>query len=262
MSINIIIYILAFIFGAIIGSFSNVVIYRLKIAKNGKANINLSGRSKCPHCKKELTIFELIPILSFVFLSARCAKCKKPISWQYPLVEIISGILTVIPLYFLGFSNIYAYLVILILYLFIVIFFYDLKNFIVPDVALYPLFFLILVFDIIKLAKHDVILLNLFIGTLIGGGLFLILVYFSREKWMGWGDVKLGFLLGLLLAYPYIIVSHVMAFIIGAVISLILIGFRGKTLKSEVPFAPFLVLAATITLFWGQMIINWYFRGF
>jgi prepilin signal peptidase PulO-like enzyme (type II secretory pathway) len=262
VSINIIIYILAFIFGAIIGSFLNVVIYRLKIAKNGKASINLGGRSKCLNCKKELTLIELIPILSFIFLGAKCKNCKKPISWQYPLVETISAVITVLPLYFLGFASIYAYICILILYLFIVIFFYDLKELIIPDVILYPLFFLILIFDIIKLAQHDVTLTNLFFGALIGGGLFLILVFFSHEKWMGWGDVKLGFLLGLLLSYPYIIVSHVMAFIIGAVISLILIGFRGKTLKSEVPFAPFLVLAATITLFWGQMIINWYFRGF
>lgn len=262
MSINITIYILTFIFGAIIGSFLNVVNYRLKIAKNGKASVNLGGRSKCPHCKKELTFFELIPILSFVFLGAKCKNCQRPISWQYPLVETISGILTLLPLYFLGYSNIYAYLIILILYLFIVIFFYDLKELIIPDIILYPLFFLILIFDIIKLARNDVTLFNLVLGALIGGGLFFILVFFSHEKWMGWGDVKLGFLLGLLLAYPYIIVSHVMAFIIGAVISLILIGFRGKTLKSEVPFAPFLVLAATITLFWGQMIINWYFRGF
>jgi prepilin signal peptidase PulO-like enzyme (type II secretory pathway) len=259
---NLIIYILAFIFGAIIGSFLNVVILRLKIAKNGKASLNVNGRSKCPSCKKELTFFELIPIFSYLILNAKCSKCHKPISWQYPLVEIITGILTVLPIYFLGLFSLYTYLIILILYLFIIIFFYDLKHFIIPDVALIPLFFLIIIFDIIKLVQNKVTLLNLGLGALIGGGIFLALVYFSREKWMGWGDVKLGFALGLLLVYPYIIVSHVMAFIIGALVSLVLIGFAGKTLKSEIPFAPFLVLAAAITLFWGQMIINWYFKGF
>lgn len=239
-----------------------MVIFRLKIAKNGKASIDLSGKSKCPYCKKELEFLELIPIFSYIFLGGRCKGCQKKISWQYPVVEVVSGILTLLPLYFLGLENIYGYLIIPIFYLFIIIFFYDLKNFIIPDIILLILFFFVLIFDIIKLERDEVTLLNLFYGILIGGALFAILVYFSREKWMGWGDAKLGMLLGLLLAYPYIIVSHVLAFIIGATVSLILIGLGRYKLKSEVPFAPFLVVAATITLFLGQQIINWYLGGF
>lgn len=256
-----IIYIIAFIFGAIIGSFLNVVIFRLKIKKNGQAKLDLGGRSCCPECKKELSAYELIPIISYIILQGRCSGCQKKISWQYPLVELIAGLLTFLPLYFLGFDNVYAYLVIPIFYLFITIFFYDLKNFIIPDVLLLPLFFLVIIFDIIKLIRHDILPLNLLYGVLIGGGFFLILVYLSREKWMGWGDVKLGFLLGLLLAYPHIIVLHVLAFVIGALVSLILIGFRGQKLKSEIPFAPFLVFSAMVALFWGQEIINWYLKG-
>lgn len=255
-------YILAFIFGAAIGSFLNVVILRLKISADGKASINLWGRSKCPNCRKVLTPLELIPILSFLFLGGRCSHCRQPISWQYPAVEILAGILTILPLIFLGLASIYAYLIIPILYLFIIIFFYDLKKLIIPDVILIILFCLTLIFDIIKLLQHETTFFDLLLGVLIGGGLFLALVYFSKEKWMGWGDVKLGFVLGLLLGYPYIIVSHMMAFILGAIVSLALIYFKGKTLKSEICFGPFLVLAATITLFWGSQIINWYLSGF
>ncbi|MBU2595493.1 prepilin peptidase [Patescibacteria group bacterium] len=257
-----IIYIIAFIFGIIIGSFLNVVIFRLKIKKNSQAKLDLRGRSKCPECQKELSAFELIPIISYIILQGRCSGCQKNISWQYPLVELIAGLLTFLPLYFLGFNNVYAYLIIPIFYLFIIIFFYDLKNFIIPDVILASLFCLILIFDIIKLIRHDILPLNLLYGVLIGGGFFLVLVCSSREKWMGWGDVKLGFLLGLLLSYPHIIVSHLLAFVSGALVSLILIGFKGKNLKSEIPFAPFLILGAAISLFWGQEIINWYLKGF
>ena len=254
--------IIAFIFGAIIGSFLNVVILRLKIQEDGRFKLDLSGRSKCPSCQKKLTWIELIPILSFIFLSGRCLKCQKPISYQYPLVELASGLLTAFSVYFLGWQNIYTYLLILILYLFIIIFVYDLKYFIIPDVILIPLFFLILIFDIIKIAQHQTNLANLGLGLLIGGGLFLALVYFSHQKWMGWGDVKLGFLLGLLMSYPYIIVSHFLAFVIGALVSLVLIAFKGLKLKSEIAFGPFLILAATITIFFGQVIINWYLKGF
>lgn len=259
---NTIVYIVAFVFGSIIGSFLNVVILRLKVKKSGKAKIDLSGRSKCPHCQKELTALELIPILSYFVLNGRCRGCKKPISWQYPLVEFLSAILTVIPLFLLGFENIYVYLIIPILYLFIVIFFYDLKNFIIPDVLLALLFFLILIFDIIKLGRSEISIVNLFWGVIIGGGLFLLLVIFSREKWMGWGDVKLGFLLGLLLGYPYIIVSHLLSFISGALVSLVLIILYGRKLKSEIPFAPFLILGTMIAILWGEKIINWYLGGF
>ncbi|TSC91489.1 MAG: leader peptidase (prepilin peptidase) / N-methyltransferase [Candidatus Berkelbacteria bacterium Licking1014_96] len=262
MQINIIIYIVAFIFGAIIGSFLNVVIFRLKINKDDKAKINLRGRSKCPHCQKTLDAFELIPILSYFVLGGKCRGCKKPISYQYPLVEFISALLTVLPIYLWGFSHIYIYLIIPIFYLFIIIFFYDLKNFIIPDVLLVLLFLIILIFDIIKLGRSEISLVNLFWGVIIGGGLFLLLVIFSREKWMGWGDVKLGFLLGLLLGYPYIVVSLFLSFISGALVSIILIFAYGRKLKSQIPFAPFLILGAMIAIFWGEKIINWYLGGF
>lgn len=255
---NIIIYIVAFVFGSIIGSFLNVVILRLKVKKSGRAKIDLSGRSKCPHCQKELTALELIPIFSFLLLGGQCRGCKKPISYQYPLVEFISAILTLLPIYLLGFSNIYGYLIIPILYLFIIIFFYDLKNFIIPDILLFILFLIILIFDIIKLGRSEISLINLFWGVIIGGGLFLLLVVLSREKWMGWGDVKLGFLLGLLLGYPFIIVSHLLSFISGAIVSLIMIMACGRKLKSEIPFAPFLIIGAVVAIFWGEKIINWY----
>lgn len=255
---SIIIYIVAFVFGSIIGSFLNVVIFRLKINKSGRAKIDLSGRSKCPHCKKELTASELIPILSYFILGGQCRGCKKPISYQYPLVEFITALLTLLPIYLWGLTNIYVYLVIPIFYLFITIFFYDLKNFIIPDVLLVLLFLIILIFDIIKLGRSEISLVNLFWGVIIGGGLFLFLVVLSREKWMGWGDVKLGFLLGLLLGYPFIIVSHLLSFISGAIVSLIMIMACGRKLKSEIPFAPFLIIGAVVAIFWGEKIINWY----
>lgn len=260
---NIILFIIAFIFGALVGSFLNVAILRLKInQKSGRTTINLKGRSKCPKCKKELNIFELVPILSFLFLRGRCSRCKKNISWQYPLVETASGILTALTFCYLGFDNPNSYLILPILYCLIIIFVYDLRNFIVPDAVLAIMFCLVLIFDIIKITQQQVVIIDFLWGLVIGGGIFLVLVYFSKERWMGWGDVKFGFVLGLMLPYPFIILCLVAAFIIGAVVAILLIILKKAKMKGEIPFAPFLVVAAVITLFWGREIISWYLRGF
>jgi leader peptidase (prepilin peptidase)/N-methyltransferase len=263
MQINSLIYFFAFIFGVIIGSFLNVVIYRLRInARTGRAKIDLSGRSKCPKCGKTLDFLELIPLISFAAQKGRCRSCHKSISWRYPLVELISGLVTFLSLYILGIYNLYTYLVLLVLYLMIVIVFYDFKKMIIPDVLLYPLYSLVIILDIIKLGKGEIKILDLLIGLVIGGGLFMVLVLISKEKWMGCGDVKLGFALGLFLSYPLIVASYVLSFSLGALISLLLLGLKGKTLKDEVPFAPFLALGMFIAVFWGEKLINWYLQGF
>lgn len=248
--------------GLVVGSFLNVVIYRLKIdSSTGKAFLDLSGRSKCPNCKKELTFFELIPLISYLALSGKCSGCQKPISPQYPIVELLSGLILAGTVYFFGFSNIYTYFVAVILLILVAIAFYDLKKMIIPDILLYPLYALILIYDIIKIAKGDADIAQLFFGLLLGGGLFLIFVLVSHERWMGWGDVKLGFALGLFLGFRDIIVGHMVAFIVGAIVSVILIWLKNKKIKDEIPFGPYLVLGAIIAVFFGKRIIEWYLGG-
>ena len=100
--------------------------------------------------------------------------------------------------------------------------------------------------------------INSIIGALIGGGILLALVLISKEKWMGSGDIKLGVILGLMTGYPRSIFAIFAAFVLGSIVGLIYIYFTKKTLKSALPFAPFLVLAAFIALIWGQKIVDWY----
>jgi len=257
------IYIISFILGLIIGSFLNVVIFRLKVQKDtGKTSINLKGRSKCPHCGKKLDFFELIPIFSYLFLKGKCSSCKKHISYQYPLVEFVSGLVTFLTIYYFGIFNLNGYFLLIISYILIVIFFYDLRRMIIPDVLVAIFFVLAIILDIIMLTRGEIQILDLFWGMLIGGGFFLVIVLISKEKWMGWGDVKLGFALGVFMLFPKIIVAYVLAFVIGAIISLILLGLKEKELSDAVPFAPFLIVGAFLALYWGQNIIEWYLRGF
>jgi leader peptidase (prepilin peptidase)/N-methyltransferase len=92
----------------------------------------------------------------------------------------------------------------------------------------------------------------------VAGGFFTLLVLVSKEKWMGQGDIKLGALMGLLLGYPNVFVGLFLAFVLGALVSLVLIALKKKTLKSQIPFGPFLITAIFVTIFYGEAILNWY----
>ena len=258
-----IIYILIFILGLVIGSFLNVVIFRLK-----KHESIFKKRSHCLFCKKQLSWYELIPLFSFIVLLGKCKKCKKHISWQYPLVEFFTGLIFVLIFHFLfSFFNDFidfrfyislAFWFIISSFL-IIVFVYDLKHYLVADIIIYPaiiITFLYRIFQAFEFKDFD--LLNYLGAALIAGGFFLAIILISKGKWMGLGDVKIGFLMGLVLGLPLIFVALFLAFLIGAVISVILLILKKKKLKSEIPFGPFLVLATMISLFFGEFLINWY----
>jgi len=263
-----IIYLLIFIFGLIVGSFLNCVIFRLEKGKSF-----LKGRSHCPDCKHTLAWHDLIPVLSFIILKRRCRYCKKPISWQYPLVEIATGILFVLIInnqlsvinYQLSIISYIYYL--LIISLLIIIFVYDLKHFIILDKVLFPaiaISFLYLIINNQLLPARIVTqsaaggIINYFLSALGAFTFFLFIYLISKGRWLGFGDVKLAILLGLLLGWPRIILALFLSFVIGGIIGLGLIVFSKKKLKSEVPFAPFLIFGTLIALFWGELIIDWY----
>ncbi len=235
-----IIHLIAFILGAIIGSFLNCVIYRMEVKKSF-----IKGRSFCPHCKKELQWYDLIPILSFLFLGGKCRYCKKDISIQYPLVELGTGLVFLL----LSITEM-ALLPFLVFPLLIVIFIYDLKHFIIPDSVIFPLIILSFFIHL----KGDFILSGFFAGFF-----FFLFWLLSKGKWMGFGDVKLALFMGFFLGFPNIIVAMFTAFCSGAVIGLFLILFKNKKLRSEVPFAPFLIFGTFIGFFFGSYLVNFYF---
>ncbi len=255
-------YFFIFTLGLAVGSFLNCIIYRLE-----KNETFLSGRSYCPYCRHILSWADLIPLLSFLILRGKCRYCQKPISWQYPLVEISTALIFLLIFNFqfsifkefsiFQFSNLIYYFI--ISGFLIVIFVYDLKHYIIPDKVIYPAIVLTLILNFKFLIFNEFLNFKFLILSAIGAALFfLLIVLISRGKWMGIGDIKLAFLMGLFLGFPNILVALFLAFFIGAIMGLGLIILGKKGLKSEVPFGPFLVSGTFIALFWGQRIIEWY----
>lgn len=277
--------ILLFIFGLVVGSFLNSVIYRLD---TGESLIKI--RSHCPYCKKTLSFIELIPLVSFILQKGKCKNCRRKISWQYPLVELVTGALFVLVFNFsaqggltLGwqFSNILS----IVFWFFVVsclviIFVYDLKHYIIPDEIIYPAIVVSIfyrLFEILNFGHLDLFRIgsatpslpdfgfrilerfgSYFIAVVIAGGFFLLIILISRGKWMGVGDVKLAVFMGLVLGWPKILVALFLAFLVGAFVSIALIILKKKTLKSEIPFGPFLAASTIITIFLGNVLLDWY----
>ena len=263
MILNILIF---FLFGLIIGSFLSVIVSRTETGES-----IISGRSKCPKCKKKIKSYDLVPVLSFFILRGECRNCKNKISAFYPLIEIVTG--TCFALLYWRFYSVFAsfdsYLFLaihmIIISALVVILFYDSFYLIIPDKITYPVLGSIVLLSLVNIFAgldffvYNPNLLQWLIGVVIGGGLFLFLVLISKEKWMGWGDVKLGFLLGAFLGYPLILVGLFFAFLLGSIFGVTLIALKKKKMQDMIPFGPFLVIGSLIALFFGRYILSWYF---
>lgn len=239
--------ILFFVFGTIIGSFLNVVICRLSIGESIAEN-----RSYCPLCKKKLVWYELIPIISFIVQKGKCRACKKKISLQYPLVEIFTGLIFVL-IFNAQYSIFDTCFLLLISCFLIILFVYDLKYYLVSDKIVYPAIIIAFLYQL------QFSIFNYLSAAVIAGGFFLVIILISKGKWMGMGDVKIGILMGLILGLPKVFVALFLAFLIGALVSILLMALKKKTLKSEIPFGPFLTAATLLAVFWGDKLLNWYF---
>ena len=250
--------------GLSVGSFLNSIIYRLNTGESF-----LFKRSYCPDCKHQLNWKDLIPLFSFLILRGKCRYCQKIISWQYPLVELATALIFLFLL--LEFSVNYTTLYFMLISCFlIIIFVYDLKHYIIPDKIIFSAIIIAFLYQLLRTLDFGFILefgfwnsdfrtlLNPFLSAILASVFFLTIVLLSRGKWMGIGDIKLAFFMGLFLSYPNIIISLFLAFFLGAIIGVGLILLRKKTLKSEVPFGPFLVTGTFLALFFGKDIINWY----
>jgi prepilin signal peptidase PulO-like enzyme (type II secretory pathway) len=242
-----------FLFGLAVGSFLNCIIYRFE-----KNESFLKGRSYCPNCHHVLAWQDLIPIFSFLILKGKCRYCGKKISLQYPLVELTTAILFVLIFNMAAFNLRTIYYLMIGCFL-IIIFVYDLKHYIIPDKVIYPAIALTLIFNFKFLIFKQFQIFKYSILSAFGSAVFFLLIFsISRGKWLGFGDVKLGFLMGLFLGFPKILVALFFAYFIGAIIGIGLVLAKKKTLKSEVPFGPFLVAGTFIALFFGSQLINWY----
>ncbi len=262
----------SFVFGLIFGSFLNVVIYRLKTPPGRGLSVSLwKDRSHCPQCQTQLQWFDLIPLLSFLFLRGNCRYCDEKISWQYPAVELLSGFLWLAVFYKNELNGNFQFfplggiphsgtILSFIYYIFIfsallIIAVYDFKWKIIPDKIIYPAIIVALIYNFFSLIRGGFggFLIHLFTAT--ASFLFFFLIfYFSKGRAMGLGDAKLAFLIGLFLSPWLTFVAFTLAFIIGAVFGIILIILGKKTLKSQIAFGPFLILGTAIAFFFSNFI--------
>ncbi len=233
-----------FILGTLIGSFLNVVIDRIP-----RGEI-LTGRSHCESCNKTLRWIDLIPIISFALSKGKCRYCKSPLSYQYPLVEILTGLLflysaLIFPIYLLPFYFFFVSI-------FISIFITDLKYGIIPDKIIFPSLPITIIFIILS---NQNLLIHILSG-LLAFGFFYLLFLLTKKRGMGFGDVKFALLIGLIFGFPGTIFVLYVAFLTGAVIGSILILWKKKKMKSSIPFGPFLALGCLVVMFFSNQILE------
>jgi len=227
------------------GSFANVCIYRLPLNKGV-----VSGRSYCPNCKKKIAWYDNIPIISYLLILAKCRKCKKKISFKYPLVEFIT-IITFLTIYFIYGVTMTTILLIILFLTFIIIFFIDLKHFIIPN----SLTFSMMVLGFIKSFNQNLIslfpnYLNSLLGGILGYGIIWSIIFFYKlarnKEGMGLGDAKLlaviGFWFGWI-AIPFVIFSSSIIALISVIPSLL---NKSKKLSSEIPFGPYIIIGCIL----------------
>jgi len=270
--------IIVFIYGLIVGSFLNVVIFRFNTGRSA-----LAGRSMCMACGKSLAWYELVPLFSFLALRGKCSKCKSKISVQYPLVEGATGLFFLLLFFRYGwllfaghailFFALTAYLI-LCFALLLVIAVYDMRHKIIPDTLVYSFIFLSIFSYFVQTGGTG--LFSSGTGShLLAGAIaavpFAALWFFSRGKMMGFGDAKLALGMGFFLGLSRAVAALALSFWLGAVVSVVLLLVQGAgglhkkgkrfTMKSEIPFAPFLIAGFFIAYFFNvdmSVIASWF----
>jgi prepilin signal peptidase PulO-like enzyme (type II secretory pathway) len=273
---------LIFILGLGLGSFANAWMWRVHeqdtVSKSKNPNKkylkNLSisqGRSMCPSCKHTLAAKDLIPVISWLWLRGKCRYCHTKISSQYPLIELLTGFLFLLSYMYwpkeLGGTQIAIFtLWLATLSGLMALFVYDIRWKLLPNRIVLPLSIVAAVMAIISIVsahKPVVALLNALMAVGVGGGIFYVLFQVSSGKWIGGGDVKLGWMLGLILATPgrsFLMIF--LASVIGTLVSLPPLLAKRLDKNAHIPFGPFLIIAAIIVQLFGHSILQWYQRTF
>lgn len=242
--------------GLVIGSFLNCLIWRLY------KNETVGGRSYCPECRHQIAWYDNIPVLSFIVLKAKCRHCHKPISWQYPLVEIATAILFALAFVKDTASTQFTFLLIrdwLLITTLIIVFVYDLRWQLVPMNVIWPMCAAMFILNFLLGFSW----LTIIICALAATAFFFAQYILTKKKGLGEGDIWLGLLLGL--AFPdlsQLLAIMVISYGIGAAVSIALVLANKKQGKSKIALGPFLASGAIITLIWGEQIINWYMSLF
>jgi len=244
---SIIYYIIFIILGLIIGSFLNVLIYRLP------KNISIIKPSSfCPICNSKIKFYDNIPLISYIILKGKCRNCKNKINIRYPIVEALTAFLYALSYYFFKVSFNLLLALILITAL-IVISFIDIEHGLIPNIIVLPLTLIGLLINILLMPKRWWIILSFSFGAF----LFMLIISLIYPKGMGMGDVKLSLMAGAFLVQK-ILPGLFIGFLAGSIFGLIMILIKKRKLKQTIPFGPFISFGCIIALFFGDKIINWY----
>ena len=237
-----------FILGLIIGSFLNVVIYRMPEKKS-----IIKPPSHCPQCKTRLKVIDLIPVLSYLSTKGKCRYCGAEISWQYPFVELLTGFIFLGAYLKFGLTA-ELFIMLLLISALIVISLIDYKYLIIPNVITYSGIIIglltAIIFDYITIFSS---LLGIVIPALI-----LLVIALIFKGGMGMGDVKLASMLGAFLGTIDTLAGIFIGSLLGSVIGLSLMGLGVLKRKDRIPFGPFICFGAVIMIFFGEFLIDWY----
>jgi len=275
----------ASLFGLIVGSFLNVVIYRLplmqiraekaycietycaELQKNQDTTSNepfnlVLPRSHCPHCKHQITAWENIPVFSYLWQGGKCTGCRQPISWRYPLIEIISALLAGIVAWRFGLS--WQLLAALFLtWALLAASLIDFDHQILPDDIMLPFLWLGILCNLFDLYTNITdSIIGAMMGYLILWSVFWIFKLLTGKEGMGYGDFKLLALLGAWMGWQALPAIILLSSVVGAILGITLILFKKQQRGQPMPFGPYLAGAGWINLLWGNEILRFYFDYF
>lgn len=249
--------ILAFVFGLIIGSFLNVLIHRLPKVKS------ILGYSRCPKCSSRISWVDNLPILSFIFLKGRCRTCKKRISWQYPVIEAMTGFLFLFSFLIYGSEPLLFGYIVFLVSLFVVIALIDSSHFLILDQLLLIGFLIALVallanfyFPFLDCRIFSCSLSGSSLGILSFAGILFLIFFWSKGKWIGFGDVKLAAMAGLIFGFPNSVNLFYLTFITGFFIAIILLVLKRASLGSQLPLGAVISSVAILFLLTGLSIFD------
>ena len=249
---ELIIICLFFVYGLVFGSFFNVVGLRIP-----KGESIVRPPSHCTVCDRNLTIKDLVPVFSYVFLKGKCRGCGTNIHWLYPVMELVTGLLFAFAYYQLGF-NLELLVALLFISLLVIITVSDIAYMLIPDKIL--LFFLI---PLIALRVFEPLSpwWDSIVGAVVGFGVLYLIAIVSKGG-MGGGDIKLFFVIGVVLGWVPTLLTLFLASIIGTVIGVISLKRTKQGRKTPIPFGPSIAIAAIIAYFYGELLVDWYVNLF